>query len=141
MHEDSIENTFNQCSVAALLGIEVTEVGDGFVRGRLSIKKEHLNVFGDLHGGITFAFADHIGGACSNTLGNKAVLLESSIHYIKGTGGERTILAEAVLTHSGRKTGRVDTKIYEEEGGVIALIHQIFYIKEDGRSGTASQNL
>jgi acyl-CoA thioesterase len=132
---------FNECSVATLLGIEVTEVGDGFARGKLSIRKEHLNVFGDLHGGITFAFADHIGGACSNTMSNKAVLLESSIHYIRGTRGGKDISAEAVLTYCGKKTGRVDTKVLEEGGEVIALIHQIFYIKEDEHARTTSEDL
>jgi acyl-CoA thioesterase len=141
VREELVRNMFNECSVAALLGIEVTEVGDGFARGRLSIKKEHLNVFGDLHGGITFAFADHIGGACSNTMSSKAVLLESSIHYMRGTRGEKVIGAEAVLTYCGKKTGRVDTKVFEEGGDDIALIHQIFYIKEDEHGRKASENL
>ena len=141
MREELVKNMFNKCRVAALLGIEVTEVGGGFARGKLSIRKEHLNAFGDLHGGITFAFADHIGGACSNTMSSRAVLLESSIHYVRGIRGEKLIGAEAILTYCGRKTGRVDTKVFEEGGEVIALIHQIFYIKEDEHARTTSEDL
>ncbi|MDR2018212.1 MAG: PaaI family thioesterase [Syntrophobacterales bacterium] len=140
MREDLIKDMFNECGVAALLGIEVTEATDGIARGRLSIRKEYLNVFGDLHGGITFAFADHIGGACSNTLPHKTVLLESSIHYTRGTRG-REVFAEAVLTHCGKKIGRVDTKVYDDSGAIVAFIHQIFYIMKDEHAGTASQNI
>ncbi len=132
---------FNECGVAALLGIEVTEVRDGVARGRLSVKREHLNIFGGLHGGIAFAFADHIAGACSNTQSGQAVLVESSIQYVKGAKGERTIGAEAVLTHCGKRIGRVDTRVFEEDGATIALAHQIFYIKEDEHTGTASEDL
>ena len=141
MREEQVKKVFNGCSVAALLGIEVTEVSEGFARGRLSVRREHLNVSGDLHGGVTFAFADHIGGACAHTLSDRAVLLESSVHYTKGTRGEKGIIAEAVLTHSGKKTGRVDTRVFEESGEVIALVHQIFYIKRDEHPETASENL
>jgi len=141
MREDDVKKTFNECSVASLLGIEVTEVRDGFARGRLSVRKEHLNVFGNLHGGIAYALADHIAGACSNTQSGTAVLLESSIHYVKGGSGGRTIWAEAVLTHCGKKIGRVDTKILDEKGTVIALAHQIFYIKEDEYTGAAAQDI
>ena len=129
MREERVMQTFNECSVARLLGIELVELKNGIARGTLSLRKEHLNVYGDAHGGIIFTFADQLGGACAAAEGGNAVLLESSIHYIKGTRGERPIMAEATLTHKGKKIGRVDVKVYEEEGDVIALLHQIFYIK------------
>lgn len=105
------------------------------------MRKEHLNVYGDVHGGIIFTFADQMGGACAATVGRNAVLLESSIHYLKGTRGEKTIFAEATLTHAGKKIGRVDVKVYEENGSIIALTHQIFYIKHDGNTAKASLDL
>jgi len=141
MREDRVKMTFNQCNVATLLGIEVTEVRDGFAKGRLPVRKEHLNVFGDLHGGIAFALADHIAGACSNTQSGRAVLLESSIHYVRGGSEGKTIWAESVLTHCGKKIGRVDTRIFDEDGAVVALAHQIFYVKEDEYTGTAAQDI
>jgi acyl-CoA thioesterase len=138
MHEGYIKDLFNECGVAGLVGVEVLEVEEGLGRGRLTIRKEHLNVFGDVHGGILFTFADHIGGACGNTFGNKAVLVESSVHYVKGSSGEgRTIFCEAVLTHRGKKIGRIDARVYEEDGSTIALVHQIFYIKDDEHAAEA----
>jgi acyl-CoA thioesterase len=140
MDEDRIKRLFNECNVGRLFGIEISDLREGFARGRFVVKKEHLNVFGDAHGGIIFAFADHIGGACANTLGGRSVLLESSIQYLKGTPGENTIFAEASISHRGKKIGRVDAKVYEEGGTIIALIHQIFYIKDDERREETSED-
>ena len=141
MHEKYIRDMFNRCSVSKLLGIEVTELNEGLARGRLLIRKEHLNVFGDVHGGIIYTFADQIAGACGNTLGKKAVLLESSIQYMKGVKGERAIFADAAMTHRGKTIGRIDVKVYEENGAVIALVHQIFFVKKDEHAAETPESL
>jgi acyl-CoA thioesterase len=141
MDEDRVLKLFNECTVGRLLGIEVTELREGFARGRFRVRKEHLNIFGDAHGGMIFTFADQIGGACANTLGVMSVLVESSIQCVKGATGEQTIFAEAAMSHRGKRIGRVDAKVYEEGGELIALAHQIFYIKDDGRRDKATEDI
>ncbi len=131
MYEEHIKELFNTCNVARLLGIEIVELEEGRAKGKLVLKKEHLNLFDSVHGGILFTLADHVGGACGNTLGKKAVLVESSMHYVKGISGGKTIYAEAALTHWGRTIGRIDVKVFDEETNMIALGHQICYIKDD----------
>ncbi len=131
MYEEQIKNNFNQCNVGRFIGIDIYELSEGYAKGKLKIKKEHVNIFGNAHGGILFAFADHIGGACGNTLGRKAVLVESSIQYMKGVMENETVFAEAVLAHKGARIGRIEVKIYKENRDLIAIIHQIFFIKDD----------
>lgn len=125
-----IKESFNKCDAGRLIGIEVTEVGDGFARGRLSLEKRHMNVFGSVHGGILFSLADQVGGACGNAIRNGALLVESSIHYIKGAREGETVYAEARLTYLGKRLGRVDTRLTNDIGKLIAICHQIFYVKE-----------
>jgi len=131
MHEEQIKNNFNKCNVGMLIGIDIYEIKEGFARGKLKIGRKHVNIFGNAHGGILFTLADHIGGACGNTLGKKAVLVESSIQYIKGVMKGETIFAEAVLIHKGARIGRIEVKIYKENMDLIAIIHQIFFMKDD----------
>jgi len=131
MNEEYIKRLFNQCNVGRLLDIEIYELEEGRAKGRLKIKKEHINVFGNAHGGIIFTFADHVGGACGNSLGRVAVLVESSIQYIKGANEGETIFAEAKLTHKGKKIGRIDIDIFSENGDLLALMHMVFYMKHD----------
>lgn len=131
MREEYIRKIFNECNVSRLLGIEICEVREGFAKGRFTVKTEHLNVFGNTHGGIVFAFADHIGGACGNSLGKKAILVESVIQYLKGAVVGETIYGEAVFTYSGKKIGRIDIRIYNDRDELIALVHQVSYTSEN----------
>jgi acyl-CoA thioesterase len=131
MNEEEIKNSFNECNVGKLIGINIIEMGEGFTKGKLLIRREHINIFGNAHGGILFTLADHIGGACGNAIGKKAVLIESSIQYMKGVTENETVFAEAVLTHKGARIGRIEVKIYRENADLIAVVHQIFYIKGD----------
>lgn len=131
MHEDYINDLFNDCNVAKLLGIKVYDVEEGRAKGTLTIRNEHMNVFGRAHGGILFTFGDHIGGACGNTLGKKSVLIESSIQFIKGVNEGETVFAEARLTHKGKNIGRIDTRIWRGNEEVVAIMHMVFYMQSD----------
>jgi acyl-CoA thioesterase len=131
LHEEYIKNLFNDCNVGKLLGIEVYDLKEGHAKGRLTILREHINVFGTVHGGILFTFADHIGGACGNTLGKKSLLVESSIQFMKGVTEGETVFAEAKLTYKGKKIGRIDTKIFRENKEIVAVMHMVFYIRSD----------
>ncbi len=131
MREEYILKIFNECSVGKLIGIEICEVREGFAKGTLTLKKEHMNVFGSVHGGILFAFADQIGGACGNSLGRKAVLVESAIQYLKGAVSGETIFGEAVYTYKGKRIGRIDIKICNDREELLAIMHNISYTSEN----------
>ena len=130
MHEEHIKAMVNGCSVAKLMGIEVYEVAEGVVKGRIKLREELLNMFGMPHGGVLFTFADQVSAACGNTLGRKAVAVESTIHFMSAAKGEDELLAEAVLTHTSKSIGRMDVRVTTKKGVVVALMHQIFFIKE-----------
>ena len=138
MHEEYIKNLFNNCNVGKLLGIEVFDLREGYAKGKLSIRKEHMNVFGTVHGGILFTLADHISGACGNTLEKKSLLVESSIQFMKGIKEGETLFAEAKLTYKGKKIGRIETKIYSENEEIIAMMHLVFYIRSDDHKAKTS---
>lgn len=130
MHEEHIRDMVNQCTVGKLLGIEVYEVGHGIAKGRLTMRAELLNMFGMPHGGVLFTFADQVAAACGNTLGKQAVAVECTIHFVRPATGESELLAEAVLTHTSRSIGRMDVKVTTRNGDTVALMHQLFFIKE-----------
>ncbi len=137
MYDNHIKDMFNDCSVGKLLGIEVSDVTEGFARGKLHVKKDYLNVFGSLHGGILFAFADHIGGACGNSLGRRALLVESTVQFMKPVLREGAIYAEASLTHKGKRIGRIDIRVCTEQGDVVSLMHMVFFMTDHEHPGAA----
>ena len=89
------------------LGIELTEITDEQVRGRMSIDKRHLHPMGYVHGGAWVAFADTV--AAWGTLrhlpegrGFTTVELKINVLARAKEGDELTAVGE--LLHIGSRT-------------------------------------
>ena len=139
--EEQVKSLVNSCSVSRLLGIEIHEVKQGRASGTLKLRKDLLNMFGMPHGGVLFTLADQVCAACGNTLGRKAVALESTIHFMKSVPQEEVIHAEAEVTFTSRSIGRMDARVFTEGGETIAKMHQIFFIKDEAHDRKTPENL
>ena len=80
------------------LGVEVLESELGKCTIQMTIRKEMLNAFGTVHGGVTFAFADSALAFSSNSYGRISVALEVSMSYPVAVrlGDQLTAVAEEV---------------------------------------------
>lgn len=89
------------------LGVELVEIEDDLVRGRLLIDRRHLHPFGYVHGGVWVAFADTV--AAWGTLrnlppGDRFTTVELKINvFAAGVAGDE-LIAEAQPLHRGRRT-------------------------------------
>ena len=88
------------------LGIELTEVGDDFVRGRVPVDERTRQPFGLLHGGVSVVLAETLGsrGAYyASPEGHRAVGLDINANHLRAaTSGWVTGTARPV--HIGRTT-------------------------------------
>src|SRR6266550_3880921 len=89
------------------LGIELTEITDERVRGRMHVDKGHLHPMGYVHGGAWVAFADTV--AAWGTLrhlpegrGFTTVELKINVLAVAGVGDELTAIGEPL--HVGSRT-------------------------------------
>lgn len=85
------------------LGIEVLEITEGNCKLKMQIKKDMLNGFGIAHGGITYSFADSALAFASNSYGQKAVSIETSISHLISLVENDIILAEVVQQSNSNK--------------------------------------
>ena len=58
----NINNNF-----AKLLGIELTELSNGYAKAEMKVTKELLNPIGSIHGGCLYTIADIAGGAAASS--------------------------------------------------------------------------
>jgi uncharacterized protein (TIGR00369 family) len=100
------------------LGIEVTEISDGCVRGRMRVDERHLHPMGYVHGGAWVAFADTI--AAWGTLrhlpegrGFTTVELKINVLASAGPGDELTATGEPL--HVGSRTQVWEVKVFRAE--------------------------
>ncbi len=88
------------------LGIEVLEVKDGFAKIKMTVRAEMLNGHGVAHGGISFSLADSAFAFASNSHGQKALSIETSINHIKPIFEGDELVATAQKESTSKSLGQ-----------------------------------
>ncbi|MBD8526749.1 hotdog fold thioesterase [Pseudomarimonas arenosa] len=115
-----------QCAqtLSAALGMEVTELGEDFIRGRMPCDERTRQPFGLLHGGASVALAETLGSLAGNLcLDNEqqiAVGLEISANHLRPVT-QGAVLGVARPIHVGRNTQVWDIRIEDEEGRMTCI--------------------
>ncbi|MBL0234191.1 MAG: hydroxyphenylacetyl-CoA thioesterase PaaI [Chitinophagaceae bacterium] len=102
------------------LGIEVLEIRESYSRIRMTIRKEMVNGFGIVHGGVPFSFADSAFAFACNNRNNLSVALDTSINFIKAVQIGDVLIAEALEAHNGRSTGLYNITITNQNDDLVA---------------------
>lgn len=118
-------NSFGKGTLPDLLGITITAVEEGQLRGELAIQSQHLAPNGFLHAGTVVTLADTVCGyACFAHLPEGAsnfTTIELKSNHL-GTAREGVITATATLVHAGRTTQVWDATVANQATGkTIAL--------------------
>jgi 1,4-dihydroxy-2-naphthoyl-CoA hydrolase len=105
------------------LGIELTEVGDDFLRGRVPVDERTRQPFGLLHGGVSVVLAETLGslGAYyASPEGHRAVGLDINANHLRSaTSGWVTGTAKPV--HIGRTTQVWQIDMVNEAGELTCV--------------------
>ena len=102
------------------LGIEIMEVKTGYSRIRMTVRKEMINGFGIVHGGIAFSLADSAFAFACNNRNNLSVALDTSIQFTKPVQVDDVLQAEAREMHNGRSTGLYHITITNQHEHIVA---------------------
>jgi uncharacterized protein (TIGR00369 family) len=98
---------FGRDHLPGLLGLVITEVSEGEVKGELPLRPPLLAPNGYLHAGTVVAFADTLSGyGCISHLPEKAenfTTIELKANFLN-TAREGTLYGEARAVHLGRTT-------------------------------------
>lgn len=116
----SIESINQQMENTACsnLGIQVTEIGDDYVKGTMPADKRTFQPVGLVHGGANVLFAETLGSFAANLLLDSskeyAVGQEINANHLRGVrSGELTGIA--TIVHRGRTSQVWEIKIYNAE--------------------------
>ncbi|MBL7722708.1 MAG: hydroxyphenylacetyl-CoA thioesterase PaaI [Chitinophagaceae bacterium] len=109
------------------LGIEVLDVKEGYSRIKMTVRKEMINGFGIVHGGIAFSLADSAFAFACNNRNVLSVALDTSINFIKPVHVDDILTAEAKEVHNGKSTGLYHIEIKNQKDHVIAQFKGLCY--------------
>ncbi len=108
----------------ALVGLEVSEAGEGRAVGRLQLRSEHLAPNGYLHAGAVVTLADTVCGfGCVASLSGGAVgfrTVELKTNFL-GTACEGLLDCVSTLVHGGRTTQVWDATVADAADRTLAL--------------------
>lgn len=103
------------------LGIERLEEKEGFCKLKMIIREEMCNGFEIAHGGISYSLADSALAFASNSHGQHALSIETSISHIKPLKAGDTIIATAIEKSKLNRIGIYEVKIENEKEELVAL--------------------
>ncbi|HFC00328.1 MAG TPA: hotdog fold thioesterase [Phaeodactylibacter sp.] len=109
------------------MGIEPVILEEGHCKIKMTVKKEMLNGFGILHGGIAFSFADSAFAFATNSFGRLAVSINGSMSYTKSAKEGEVLFAEAIPLSISYKTATFDVNVMNEAGEVYYFFRGTVY--------------
>jgi len=112
-----------QGTFAGVLGMEFTHLEPDRVAARVTVRPEHKQPWGIVHGGAVMTLADTVAGAgayMNLESGQETVTVELKINLI-GAVRDGTIHAEALPLHRGRTTSIWETRLTDDTGKLIAV--------------------
>lgn len=109
------------------LGIEVLEINEGYSKIKMTVRKEMINGFGIVHGGIAFSLADSAFAFACNNRNVLSVALDTSINFIKPVHVDDVLIAEARELHNGKSTGLYHIDIFNQKNHLVARFKGLCY--------------
>ena len=129
MDMQTIQNIFNRADAFARHnGMTITELREGYARAEMELQPYHMNGAQTVHGGALFTLADFAFGAASNSRGQLALSINSSISIFKGAK-EGKLIAEAREVSNSPKLASFEVSIRTGTGDLLATFQGMVYRK------------
>ena len=103
------------------MDVKALDIKEGYSKIQMTIRKEMVNGFGIVHGGIPFSLADSAFAFACNNRNNLSVALDVTITFTKAVNVGDTLTAEAKEVHNGRSTGVYLITVTNQKSEQVAL--------------------
>ncbi len=117
-------NKMGQNSMGGYLGIEVTEIGDDFIKGKMPVDHRTRQPYGMLHGGASVVLAESLGSIAATFTVDQTkqycVGLDINANHIRAVK-EGYVYGTTRPYHIGKTTQVWEIKITNEEGKLVCI--------------------
>ena len=125
-----VDKMYKNDAFSKWLGIKRIEDGAGKSVLQMTVRKEMLNGFNIVHGGITYSLADSALAFASNGNGRKAVSVETSISHIKACKEGDVLTTHTEEMSLSKKIGVYQITITNQLNKTVALFKGTVYITD-----------
>src|SRR5574337_231438 len=121
IHHQIAEHMMYHDAFSQWMGIKLIDIKEGYSKIQMTIRKEMVNGFGIIHGGIPFSLADSAFAFACNNRNNLSVALDVTITFTKAGHIGDVLTAEAKEVHNGRSTGVYFITVTNQKNEQVAL--------------------
>jgi len=117
-------NAFNKNTLMEHLGIEYTEIGEDYIKGKMPVDHRTHQPMGLLHGGASVALIESLGSSgsalCVDLNKTAIVGIEVNANHIKSARNGH-VYCTAKLVHEGRTTHLWEAKIVNDNNELVCV--------------------
>ena len=125
--QEVVEKMLGNDPFSQWLGIQKVSVEPGKCVLKMKVKKEMLNGFGILHGGVSFSLADSAFAFASNSRGRKAFSIDNNISYLHKVSEGEELVAKAEEISLSEKIGIYQVTITNQDQQLVAVFKGTVY--------------
>jgi 1,4-dihydroxy-2-naphthoyl-CoA hydrolase len=127
------EIRFNGECMPNHLGIEFTELGPDFVRGRMPVDGRTRQPFGILHGGASVALAETLGSTAASLVVDRSkqrcVGQEINANHVRAVA-DGYVIGTARPAHIGRRSQVWEIRITDEQERLVCISRITMYVMD-----------
>lgn len=102
-------------------------IEEGYCKLKMTVRRDMLNGYGILHGGIAYAFADSAFAFASNSYGRLAVSINGNMIYSRSAKEGDVLIAEAKALNVSHRTADFDVNVMNEAGEIYYYFRGTVY--------------
>ena len=107
--------------------MELLEVREGYAYGRMRMDEHFTNIYGGMHGGCAYAFADTLAGLAASTYGNYVTTIDGKMNYLEAVKDTGYVYGEAEVQRQGGRIGVYTVKLMDENQRVLVTADFTYY--------------
>ena len=121
-HNDIVKfRMYDNDAFSQWLGIELVAVSKGYTTIRMTVREEMTNGFKIAHGGISYSFADSAFAFASNSWGEHAVSIETSISHTRPVHVGDVLTAVTNMENKSKRLAIYNVKVTNQDEKTVAL--------------------
>jgi len=126
LHMDELRKKIQNDPWARFLGVRLDRLEKGHARCAVVVREEMLNFLGAAHGALIFSLADIAFSAASNSDHSPSLALDMSGSFLKGASVGDTLVAEARMLNTTKRTGLYRMDVFRNEELIATFNGTVF---------------
>lgn len=102
----------------AYMGMETVKIEDGYAEVVYTVRAEHQNAYGAVHGGCLYTLADVVSGSAVASYGYQAVTASGEYHYFAPAIHTKTLRGIARTIKKGKRLMVTEVEILTDNGNL-----------------------